>query len=70
MLFVGRVIESHGDEDEEDEEWPDDLHQQLKLERNTNRKRLHRVKSFLTGRRGNRQHHYIINNASGGVFID
>lgn len=31
MLLVGRVAEAHGDEDEEDEEGPDDLGQQLKL---------------------------------------
>lgn len=32
MLLVGGVAEAHGDEDEEDEEGPDDLGQQLKLE--------------------------------------
>lgn len=31
MLLVGRVAEAHSDEDEEDEEGPDDLSQQLKL---------------------------------------
>ena len=31
MLLVRRVVEPHGDEDEEDEERPDDLHQELKL---------------------------------------
>lgn len=32
MLLVGGVAEAHGDEDEEDEEGPDDLRQQLQLE--------------------------------------
>lgn len=31
MLFVRWVVQPHGDEDEEDEERPDDLHQELKL---------------------------------------
>ena len=31
MLLVRRVVQSHRDEDEEDEEWPEDLHQQLEL---------------------------------------
>lgn len=31
MLLVRRIVEPHGDEDEEDEERPDDLHQELKL---------------------------------------
>lgn len=32
MLLVGGVAEAHGDEDEEDEQGPDDLGQQLELE--------------------------------------
>lgn len=31
MLLVGRVVEPHGNQDEEDQEWPDDLHQELQL---------------------------------------
>lgn len=31
MLLVGRIVDPHGDEDEEDKEWPDDLNQQLDL---------------------------------------
>ena len=31
MLFVWRVVQPHGDEDEEDEKRPDNLHQELKL---------------------------------------
>lgn len=31
MLLIGGVVEPHSDEDEEDEERPDDLHQQLEL---------------------------------------
>lgn len=31
MLLVGRVVQPHSDEDEEDQQWPDDLDQELKL---------------------------------------
>ena len=31
MLLVGRIVQPHGDEDEEDQERPHNLHQELKL---------------------------------------
>lgn len=31
MLLIWRIVQPHGDEDEEDQERPDDLHQELKL---------------------------------------
>lgn len=31
MLLIWRVVQPHGDEDEEDQERPHDLHQELKL---------------------------------------
>lgn len=32
MLLVWRVVQPHGDEDEEDEERPDDFHEELELQ--------------------------------------
>lgn len=31
MLLIWRIVQPHGDEDEEDQERPDNLHQELKL---------------------------------------
>lgn len=35
MLLMRRIVESHGDQNEEDEERPDDLNQELDLRENT-----------------------------------
>lgn len=31
MLLIWRIVQPHGDEDKEDQEWPDDFHEELKL---------------------------------------
>lgn len=46
MLLIGRVVESHRYQNEEDEERPDDLDQQLELE--TQNIKILEVKRFIS----------------------